>query len=161
MTLQNHIVTPLRVPNPQVENHCISSLVSQCDETYQDGNPVVVEARGCVLKGLHSPREEKECKDSWEGKNESNSQTYFSTTERLSSSKSNVGSTQTKDGMNGENSSRLTHKPHNEEFAQEQKEICHFVQDSYPVKSERISHDSNKKIKSHSCKLNTHFKCVI
>uniref|UniRef100_A0A8C7S3H6 Uncharacterized protein n=1 Tax=Oncorhynchus mykiss TaxID=8022 RepID=A0A8C7S3H6_ONCMY len=35
----------------------------------------------------------------------------------------------------------LTHKPHNEEFAQEQEEVCHLVQDSYPTRSNSISVD--------------------
>lgn len=32
-------------------------------QTHQDGNPVVVQIGGCILKGLHSPREEEEGKD--------------------------------------------------------------------------------------------------
>uniref|UniRef100_A0A668AFH9 Uncharacterized protein n=1 Tax=Myripristis murdjan TaxID=586833 RepID=A0A668AFH9_9TELE len=39
------------------------SLIFQ--QTYQDGDPVVVETGSCTLKGFHSPREEKESKDSW------------------------------------------------------------------------------------------------
>lgn len=33
-------------------------------QTHQDGYPVVVEIGSCILKGLHSSREEKEGKDS-------------------------------------------------------------------------------------------------
>ena len=33
---------------------------------------------------------------------------------------------------------RLTHKPNNEQFAQKQEEICHFVQDSHPEGLKRI-----------------------
>lgn len=34
-------------------------------QTHQDGHPVVVEIGCCILKGLHSPREEEEGKDPW------------------------------------------------------------------------------------------------
>lgn len=36
----------------------------------QDGYPVVVEMGSCILKGLHSPREEKEGKDPYEPNNQ-------------------------------------------------------------------------------------------
>lgn len=41
--------------------------------THQDGYPVVVEIGSCILKGFHSPREEKEGKDSCGSKTKENS----------------------------------------------------------------------------------------
>lgn len=42
-------------------------------QTHQDGYPVVVEIGRCILKGLHSSREEKEGKDACESKTKENS----------------------------------------------------------------------------------------
>lgn len=40
---------------------------------------------------------------------------------------------------------RLTHEPDDEQFAQKQEEICHFVQDSHPKGLKRIIYSLQKK----------------
>lgn len=57
-TFKAEIILHVFVHNPPDPEHGYT--------THQDGNPVVVEVGGCVLKGLHPPREEEERKDSWE-----------------------------------------------------------------------------------------------
>ena len=40
---------------------------------------------------------------------------------------------------------RLTHEPNDEQFAQKQEEICHFVQDSHPKGLKRIIYSLHKR----------------
>lgn len=47
---------------------------NESTQTHQDGYPIVVEIRSCILKGLHSPREEKEGEDPCDGNTEDDSQ---------------------------------------------------------------------------------------
>lgn len=47
----------------RTEQAGITALYTNSVRTHQDGYPVVVEMGSCILKGLHSPREEKEGKD--------------------------------------------------------------------------------------------------